>query len=90
MIYGAGGPPAHFEAVAIRILGLPTSEHLLDAVFDGAKLHLICKQALCLSRDARLDCQANCHVEMAGIAFQGWFCQPFCQWRQAQVIALLF
>ncbi len=35
MEYGAGGLPAHYEALAIRILGLPASRHLLDAMFDG-------------------------------------------------------
>jgi hypothetical protein len=33
--YGAGGLPAHYEALCIHILGLPASQHLLDAMFDG-------------------------------------------------------
>jgi hypothetical protein len=35
--YGAGGLPAHYEALAIRVLGLPASRHLLDAMFDGGR-----------------------------------------------------
>jgi hypothetical protein len=35
--YGAGGLPAHYEALAIRVLGLPASRHLLDAMFDGER-----------------------------------------------------
>ena len=37
MEYGAGGLPAHYEALAIRVLGLPASRHLLDAMFDGGR-----------------------------------------------------
>jgi hypothetical protein len=35
--YGAGGLPAHYEALAIRVLGLSASRHLLDAMFDGGR-----------------------------------------------------
>jgi hypothetical protein len=39
--YGAGGLPAHYEALAIHILGLHASRHLLDAVFDGGHLNAL-------------------------------------------------
>lgn len=35
---GAGGPAGHFEGLASRLLGLPASQPLLDAMFDGARV----------------------------------------------------
>lgn len=40
VVIGGGGPAAHFEGLASRALGLPASEPLLDAIFDGGQ-HIV-------------------------------------------------